>query len=102
MVREALYFGLSRLSGDPVTESEWQSFVSDVLTPRFPSGFTVIDAAGQYREASGKIIREPTKVVVILHGGAQAPSAAEVAVAYRERFAQESVLRERGAVCVRF
>lgn len=104
MVRESLYFGLSRPSGEPVTDAQWQAFVAEVVTSALPNGFTVLDGMGQYREESGRIVREPSKLVIILHSGAQAGEAAVAAIldAYRKRFDQESVLRERGAVCARF
>ena len=45
-LRTTLYFGLGRPKGT-VSELEWQLFVRDEVTPRFPSGLTVWDAEGQ-------------------------------------------------------
>ena len=53
-----------------MSESEWVRFVDREITPRFPDGLTVVDAAGQWRDrASNKILREPSKVVMIVLPG---------------------------------
>jgi hypothetical protein len=50
---ERLYFG--RNIGDTaiVSDSAWNGFVRTVLTPAFPEGATVWDAAGQWRALTG-------------------------------------------------
>src|SRR3954467_1710176 len=58
MVRTELYCGLSRPKGPDVTQAEWAAFLDEVVTPRFPDGFSVTDEYGQYREASGRLARE--------------------------------------------
>lgn len=104
MVRDTLYFGRNRPNGGRVREAEWRQFLNDVITPRFPDGLTVMKATGQWRNASGRIEREASEVVTILHAGD--PTArgkiSEVMAAYRQRFDQEAVLRERTATCARF
>src|SRR5262245_66612249 len=66
-----LMFG--RKIGDriAVSEGEWSRFVDREITPRFPDGLTVFNAAGQWRDkSSNKIIREPSKIVqIVLPGG---------------------------------
>jgi len=49
-------------------------------------------------------VREPSKIVVLLHPRDDKADAAiaRVIAAYRQTFAQEAVLQERQAVCVRF
>ena len=47
-VRTTLYFGLARPKG-AVTELEWQLFLRDEVTKRFPDGLTVWEAEGQWR-----------------------------------------------------
>ena len=61
-----LFFG--RNIGDRlgVSEADFQRFVDEELTPRFPDGLTVVDAAGQWRGASGLIGREPSKLVILV------------------------------------
>ena len=104
MTRDILYFGRHRSDGGTVDEAQWRAFVDDVLTPRFPDGLTIVSATGQWRGGNGAIEREPSEVVTILHVGDAAARRAidEVIVEYKRRFAQESVLRERGTTCARF
>ena len=96
-LRTELYFGRLKPGGRLVSDEEWNSFLADAVTPRFPEGFTVLPAFGQYREKSGRIISEPSQVLIFLYpGSAKKESRAkieEIRTAYIERFAQESVLR---------
>lgn len=104
LVRDVLYFGRNTPGGTELSDSAWQQFVDEVLTPRFPAGLTIWDAAGQWRGASGQVERERSKVLTLLHAGD--PSAdglvAEAVGEYKRRFAQEAVLRERVTTCSRF
>jgi hypothetical protein len=104
LVRDVVYFGRNTPGGAELSDSAWQEYVDDVLTPRFPAGLTIWDAAGQWRGAGGKVERERSKVLSLLHPG-DARSQARVAEAvgeYKRRFAQEAVLRERVTTCSRF
>ncbi|MGH9819220.1 MAG: DUF3574 domain-containing protein [Pyrinomonadaceae bacterium] len=95
--RTELYFGRSIPGGGLVTDEEWEQFLAEVVTPRFPDGFTILKGLGQYREKSGKVISEATEVLVFLYSRrTKAQSRAkieEVRAAYIKRFKQESVLR---------
>ena len=104
LVRDSLYFGLTRPGGDAIGADEWRAFVDQKLSTDFPDGFTVVEASGQWRGADGAIVREPSKLVIILHADAPASerAIADVIRDYRARFAQESVLRERAAVCAKW
>ena len=94
LVRSELLFGRARLDGRLVSAEEWAAFVDNYVTPRFPKGLTILDAVGQYRTRSGKLIREPSKVVILLHeaDAKSRTSIREIRVAYKRRFNQESVL----------
>jgi hypothetical protein len=94
LVRSELHFGRRRPDGRIVSDAEWRAFVADHVTPRFPDGFTVLDAAGQWRERTGLVISEPTKVLVIVHEPVAQPVAAiqELRAVYKRLFDQESVL----------
>ena len=98
-----MYFGLTRPAGN-VSESEWQAFLREEVTPRFPEGLTVLEADGQYRRADGTIERERSKVVVILHDEKPATRKAleELVVRYKQAFTQQSVLWETSHVCAVF
>jgi hypothetical protein len=90
----------------PVTDGEWARFMADTVTPAFPDGLTVLDGAGQWRNAAGQISREDSKVLVlVLPGQDQAVAAgrlAPVTTAWRTRFAQESVLTVFRTGCAAF
>jgi Protein of unknown function (DUF3574) len=104
LVRDILYFGRNTPGGAELSDSAWQAYVDEVLTPRFPAGLTIWDAAGQWRGASGKVERERSKVLTLLHAGDTRADAlvAEAVAEYKRRFAQEAVLRERVTTCSRF
>jgi hypothetical protein len=104
LVRDVLYFGRNRPGGGAVTDEEWQTFLDQVLTPRFPAGLTVVAATGQWRGKSGLVEQERSEVVTVFHSGDEASRRAvmEVVVEYKQRFQQEAVLRERMPTCVRF
>ena len=84
-----------------VSEADWRRFLDEEVTPRFPSGFTVVDGRGQYRDQSGRIIREPSKVLTVaLSSEAERERLAAIADAYRRRFRQEAVLTILRPACV--
>jgi hypothetical protein len=99
------FVGLGRPGGE-VTPGEWQAFVNGVITPRFPDGFTVFSADGQYRASDGRIVREPCRVLLLLYPESSRADAdrliSEIATQYAARFDQESVLRSDGARSVEF
>jgi hypothetical protein len=101
-VRTTLYFGLSRAKGPAVSELEWQLFLRDEVTKRFPDGLTVWEATGQWRTAAGTLDREQSKVLLLVHPDTAAARQSVQAVidSYRKAFDQESVLWERARVCV--
>jgi hypothetical protein len=100
-VRTTLYFGLTRPKG-AVSELEWQLFVRDEVTKRFPDGLTVWNADGQWRTPSGSIDQERSKVLLLMHtdSGEARKLVQEVIERYRKMFEQESVLWESSRACV--
>ena len=102
-VQTDLYFGLARADGGVVQPEEFQAFLDEAATPRFPDGLTVLEARGQWR-SHGRVLREPARVLVVLHPpGPEADAALEsIRADYRRRFAQESVLRVDRAVDASF
>jgi hypothetical protein len=99
-LRTTLYFGLARRTG-VVTDTSWQSFLRDEITPRFPDGLTIWEADGQWRGADGAVVRERTKVVSLVHADTAPANAALGAIIerYKRMFEQESVLWETARVC---
>ena len=100
-LRTTLYFGTARPKGT-VSELEWQVFLRDEVTTRFPEGLTVWDAQGQWRAPGGAIDQERSKVLLLVHADSTAARAAiqEVIAKYRLAFDQQSVLWETARVCV--
>jgi hypothetical protein len=104
LVRDVLYFGRNTPGGSELSDSAWQRYVDEVVTPRFPAGLTIWDAAGQWRGAGGKVEREKSKVLTLLHAGDSGSDhlVVEAIGEYKRRFSQEAVLRERVMTCSRF
>ena len=60
-----LFLGRSIPRHGEVTDSEWDAFVDQVVTPALPRGFTVYDAAGGWMSpVSRKTLHERTKVLM--------------------------------------
>jgi len=103
-VETRLFFGLATPERT-VSEEEWQSFLREVVTPRFPEGLTFFDARGQFRRHDAQeTVAEDTRMLLLLHGGDAAADAAIGAIIaeYKRRFHQESVLRIDSAAGVSF
>ncbi|MCX5374949.1 DUF3574 domain-containing protein [Streptomyces sp. NBC_00091] len=63
-----LYFGTGRHDGHPpITEEEFNQFVADVVTPRFPSGLTLQEGRGQWRDKEGDINRERSYELTVMY-----------------------------------
>ncbi len=102
-VRTTLYFGLTRPAGT-VSERDWRTFVRREVTPRFPDGLTIWEAEGQYRHADGRIGRERSKVLLLVHDDTPRARATlgDLVATYKRLFEQESVLWESAMVCATF
>jgi len=100
-VRTTLYFGSAKPTGS-VSELEWQLFLRDEVTTRFPDGLTAWDAEGQWRAPKGTIEHERSKVLLLVHPdtGPARQSVQDVIDRYRKAFDQQSVLWETARVCV--
>ena len=104
VVRDALFFGQSIPGGGVVADSAWQRFLAEQVTPAFPSGFTVLEGSGQWREASGTIAREPTRILILLHRPSPGTDSTlgGIKADYMQQFRQEAVMWERSGVCLSF
>ena len=102
-LRTTLYFGTTRPKGT-VSELEWQLFVRDEVTTRFPEGLTAWEALGQWRDPGGTIAQERSKVLLIVHADNESARKAiqDVIARYRKAFDQQSVLWETARVCAAF
>ena len=99
-----LFFGRNIGDTEGVSDDDWRAFLADTVTPRFPDGLSVFDAAGQWRNSQGEIVRERSKMVLILAvpDSEAGQKLDEIAEEYKRRFSQESVLRVTDSACVAF
>jgi hypothetical protein len=94
LIQADLFFGRNIPEGQEVSESEFQTFVDSVITPRFPAGLTIFDANGQFQDSTGTIIEEPSKVISIIFEDTldNETSINQIIGAYLQQFSQESAL----------
>ena len=100
-----LFMGRGGVAGEVVGDDDWARFLADSVTPRFPAGLTVLDGHGQWRDASGQIMGERSKVLIIYATGDEGSVLGEIdAISneYEQLFGQESVLRVVNEACVSF
>lgn len=103
-VRTELFFGLRKPNGTEVNHAEFQQFLDREVTPRFPDGFTLLSGQGQFKNASGVILKEQTKLLILLYPIAATSSQQieQIRNAYITAFQQQSVLRADELACSSF
>jgi Protein of unknown function (DUF3574) len=86
----------------PVSETDVRRFVDREVTPRFPDGVTIVDGGGQWTGDENRLIREASKVVlIVLPPKAEGRSRVEaVRRAYRTQFRQTPVVVAPPGACV--
>lgn len=89
---DTLYFGTNKVHGGVVRDAEWQQFLHDVVTPRFP-GFTHWKAHGEWMNEA-----EETHVLVIVHPRGHEAAIREIIAEGRRRLDQQEVLLVRADV----
>jgi hypothetical protein len=99
-----LFFGRNIGAKPGVSDADFSKFVDEEVTPRFPDGLTILDGGGQWRGADNQLIREASKVLMIVlpKRGDAAQRIDAVRSAYKTRFSQEAVLLITQASCVSF
>ena len=95
LIKDELYFGLTKPGGDTISEAEWQQFLNTAITPRFQAGLTVLDSYGQYLNSNGILVKEKSKVVILIYENSaeKTQAIADIIDIYKRTFHQESVLR---------
>ena len=99
-----LFFGRNIGHKPGVSDAAFRAFVDQELTPRFPEGLTVLDGGGQWKGDENRMIREASKVVVLvlpLKGDSDG-KLNEARQAYVQRFRQDSVMLVTQPACVAF
>ena len=96
-IRSEIFFGRIIPGGGQVSEEQFASFLQDSVTKAFPVGMTVYDVYGQMERADGDIVRQDTKVVLLVHDGSQANEQAitDIISNYRSSFGNPQVMHLR-------
>jgi hypothetical protein len=105
MASAELLFGRNVGRRLAVSDAAFAEFLAQDITPGFPDGLTAIDARGQWRDGSGALVREPSKLVLIVFADDDAQKRAAlvtIADSYKRKFRQTSVLVSVRAACVSF
>jgi hypothetical protein len=89
-----IYFGRNRSNGGEVSEQQFHEFLVKKVTPAFPAGMTVYEAYGQMQHRNGEIVKQKTKVVVLVHKNSKADDDAikNIITAYRSEFGKPQVM----------
>jgi len=102
-----LYFGLGP-ANDPhkgISETDWRTFLDREVTPRFPSGLSVVDVYGQWQgknQATPERLR--SKMLVIDYPDTQEnrDKIEAIRVAWKQKTGDQSVMRVTHRVDVSF
>jgi hypothetical protein len=88
-----LFFGRDIAGVGEVSEEQFQEFIDDIVTPRF-SKLTVFDTEGQFKDSTGAIAKEPSKVISLILEDTETNETAinDIVEQYIQQFRQESVL----------
>lgn len=91
-----LYFGSLKPDGTMVTAEEFNMFLEQQITPRFPDGLTLLVGLGQFQNSAGVIVKERSQVLILLYppgDDSNNKKIEEIRQIYKSMFQQESVLR---------
>ena len=104
MSRLELLFGMKKPDGGEVAEEEWRAFLDAEVTPHFPDGLTVLTGYGQWRNQSGKVGSETSRVLLIWlkPNVANNDKIESIRTVWKSRYKQESVMRVDDTSCVSF
>ncbi|MBU1378186.1 MAG: DUF3574 domain-containing protein [Alphaproteobacteria bacterium] len=83
-------------------DRDLRKFVDQEVTPRFPDGVTVVEGGGQWKGSENRMIREASKVVLVVlpSAGDSQGKVEAVRTAYRSRFKQDPVVVLPPPACV--
>jgi Protein of unknown function (DUF3574) len=100
-----MFFGQNIEGRRDISPAAWRGFLSHDVTQRFPDGFTVFDAIGQWRDPKTRAVgREHTKVLEIATSDTPdvRSKIEDIAARYRTLFHQQSVGIVTMPGCARF
>ncbi|MEU9982240.1 DUF3574 domain-containing protein [Streptomyces sp. NPDC050856] len=82
-----LFFGTGRHNGaPPITERQFMQFLAEHITPRFPSGLTIQEGHGQWRDRTGAINSERSYELIVLYPQTEAKARDSDIEYIRERY----------------
>jgi hypothetical protein len=87
-----------------VSETAWSRFLAREVAPHFPHGLSVLDAAGQWQDERGRLVHEPSKLLIIVTADEMAArdKIASIVAKYKQLFRQRSVGMISRPVCAAF
>jgi hypothetical protein len=99
-----LFFGLAKPDGSIISAEEFQAFVDNEVTSRFPKGFAQFPGKGQFRGSNGEVIKEDSRLLIFFYrfSRQRVSRVDEIRQAYVDQFQQESVLRVDDQSCLSF
>ena len=97
-----MHAGRSRENAPEVSDADLTRFFQEEAVPRFPEGFTIKDARGQWRDAkTGQSISERSVVFSVIVPGHASEARSKLdamGLAYVRRFSQQAVMRTAAPV----
>jgi len=104
-VKTEIYFGRDLPGGQEISRWAWADFMDRVLTRHFPKGLTVYEAYGQMQHVDGRLEKQSTWVVAVVHPQDPAIDKAiqEIIDAFRKQFNKAQVVHvSTRVISVRF
>lgn len=88
------YFGMNKPIGGAVSDLEFNQFLQQEISSRFPKGLTLFEAKGRWQNAKGMIDQEESRVVEIVCDDTpeNRDKVAAIAAKYKVLFAQQAVM----------
>jgi hypothetical protein len=89
-----LYFGMDKPTGGTVSDQEFNRFLQQEISSRFPKGLTLFKAKGQWQGSKGAIEQEDSQVVEIVCEDTpeNRDKVNAITTKYKALFAQEAVM----------
>jgi len=103
-IKTEIYFGEDEPGRKHVGPGAWRTFLSEVVTPLFPKGMTVLEGYGQMQHRDGYVEKQPSRVIVLVHSPGKASDRRihQVIQGYRDRFQNAQVMRLRSKLEAEF
>ncbi len=102
-----LYFGLGPADHPEqgISEAQWRAFLDKQVTPRFPSGLSVVDVYGQWQgkdEPAPERLRSKMLIIDYLDSRENRDKIEAVRAAWKQKTGDQSVLRVTESADVSF